>query len=427
VPQRWAVRNLRNARPDGTVFASNEAMTNIYKPDFSRAKSSKLQREATEQAERMIPALRLNAQRAREIRRIPDETLTMLRASGLARILQPRRVGGSEMPLVSLLDVLLPIGAGCGSTAWVLAQYLIHNYLIARWPEAAQNRIWERPDALVSGILVPLHGKARQTTDGYLLSGNWSLVSGAYGSDWCILSATTVGMKGPGEDCNFVVPTSSVEILGTWNPIGLHGSGSDDVRVRDLFVPNEMALPVKAVNGHDAPGWAVNTAPIYRLPCYMIFGTLLASTVLGMAEQMFEEFFTYAGSRTSVLNAAPIGSFATSHVNVGEMSAMLQAAEALLRADLVEMMEMAEGGRMLNDRQRSNYRCNAAFAAQCGTRTANLIIDLLGGPAASETNNISRIYQDILVATRHANLNWNANVTDHGRTRFRLPLMNTSL
>jgi 3-hydroxy-9,10-secoandrosta-1,3,5(10)-triene-9,17-dione monooxygenase len=402
-------------------------MTNIYKPDFSRGRPGYSQSEAIEQAERMIPALRQNAQLAREIRRVPDETRELLRTSGLARILQPRRVGGSEMPLVSLLDVLLPIGAGCGSTAWVLAQYLIHNYIIARWPEEAQDQIWSQPDALISGILVPLHGKARQTTDGYLLSGKWSLVSGVHGSDWCILSATTVGMKGPGEDCNFVVPTSSIEILGTWNPVGLHGSGSDDVRVRDLFVPNHMVLPVKAVNGHDAPGWAVNKAPIYRLPCYMIFGTLLASTVLGMAEQMFEEFLTYACSRTSVMNAAPIGSFATSHINVGEISAMLQAAEALLRADLVEMMEIAETDRVLNDKQRSNYRCNAAFAAQCATRTANLIIDLLGGPATSDANGISRIYQDILVATRHANLNWNANVTDHGRTRFRMPLMNTSL
>ena len=91
------------------------------------------------------------------------------------------------------------------------------------------------------------------------------------------------------------------------------------------------------------------------------------------------------------------------------------------------MMEIAETDRVLNDKQRSNYRCNAAFAAQCATRTANLIIDLLGGPATSDANGISRIYQDILVATRHANLNWNANVTDHGRTRFRMPLMNTSL
>jgi 3-hydroxy-9,10-secoandrosta-1,3,5(10)-triene-9,17-dione monooxygenase len=402
-------------------------MTKIHKPDFSRGKSKHQEIDAIEQAERMIPALRQNAQLARELRRVPDETREMLRASGLARILQPRRVGGSEMPLVSLLDVLLPIGAGCGSTAWVLAQYLIHNYMIARWPEEAQEKIWSRPDALISGILVPLHGKAHRTTDGYLLSGHWSLVSGVHETDWCILSATTTGVKGPGEDCNFVVPTSSIEILNTWNPIGLHGSGSDDVQVRDLFVPDHMVLPVKAVNSHDAPGCAVNPGSIYRLPCYMIFGTLLASTVLGMAEQMFEEFLTYACSRTSVMNAAPVGSFATSHLDVGEISAILQASEALLRADLVEMTEIAEAGRTLNDKQRSNYRCNAAFAARCASRTASLIIDLLGGPAASDANFISRIHQDIFVATRHSNLNWNANVTDHGRARFRMSLSNTAL
>lgn len=128
--------------------------------------------------------------------------------------------------------------------------------------------------------------------------------------------------------------------------------------------------------------------------------------------------------RTSMMNAAPVGSFATSHLDVGEISATLQAAEALLRADLAEVMELAEAGRTLNDLQRSNYRCNAAFAARCASRTATLIIDLMGRTAVSDDNPISHIYQDIFVATRHYNLNWNANATEHGRARFRMPLAN---
>jgi resorcinol 4-hydroxylase (FADH2) len=402
-------------------------MTEIYKPDFSRGKRAYQHSDAIEQAERLIPALRQNAQLAREIRRIPDETREMVRASGLARILQPMRVGGGEMPLISLLDVLIPIATGCGSTAWVLAQYLMHNFMIARWPEEAQQEIWSRPDALTSGILVPLQGKARRTTGGCLLTGHWPLVSGVYGTDWCMLSATMPDIKGSGEDCNFLVPTSSLEIVNTWNPVGLHGSGSDDVRVQDLFVPEHMALSVKTLNSHDSPGRAINAAPIYRLPTYMIFGALLASTILGMAEQMFEEFLTYACSRTSMMNAAPVGSFSTSHLDVGEISATLQAAEALLRADLAEMMEFADSGRTLNDLQRSNYRCNAAYAARCASRTATLIIDLMGRTAVSNDNAISHIYQDIFVATRHYNLNWNANATEHGRARFRLPLANAVL
>ncbi len=130
----------------------------------------------------MIPDLRARADLARELRRLPDETRDAFKASGLARILQPRRFGGAEAPIASMIDILIPVGAGCGSSAWVLAQYLMHDFMLARWPEAAQIAIWGgQPDALIAGILVPLHGAARRVSDGFLLSGRWSLVSGVQG------------------------------------------------------------------------------------------------------------------------------------------------------------------------------------------------------------------------------------------------------
>ena len=115
------------------------------------------------------------------------------------------------------------------------------------------------------------------------------------------------------------------------------------------------------------------------------------------------------------------------HLDVGEISASLQASESLLRADCAEMMEIAEANRTPSDKERTNYRCNAAFAARAALRAATLILDLMGGPGSFEANAISRIHQDIFVATRHSNLNWNANATEHGRARFRLPLTNTAI
>ncbi len=166
-------------------------MTKIHKPDFSRGKPKHQEFDAIERAERMIPALRQNAQLARELRRVPDETREMLRASGLARILQPRRVGGSEMPLVSLLDVLLPIGAGCGSTAWVLAQYLIHNYMIARWPEEAQEKICRGRTPLSAASWCHCTGKRIEPRMVICCPVIGRLSAASHETDWCILSATT--------------------------------------------------------------------------------------------------------------------------------------------------------------------------------------------------------------------------------------------
>ena len=55
--------------------------------------------ELMARAEALIPVLRERAERAEELRRLPDETIADLHSSGLFRMLQPARVGGSELPL----------------------------------------------------------------------------------------------------------------------------------------------------------------------------------------------------------------------------------------------------------------------------------------------------------------------------------------
>lgn len=109
----------------------------------------------------MFDDLRARGVETDTLRQLPAATVEVLRTSGLARILQPTQYGGDAAPLATMIDVLVPIAAACGSTAWALAQYIMHNYMIARWPEPAQARVWgETPDALVAGILIPRLGKA---------------------------------------------------------------------------------------------------------------------------------------------------------------------------------------------------------------------------------------------------------------------------
>ena len=81
-------------------------------PDFDELRAA---------AEALVPVLHERADRAEELRRLPDETIADLHRTGLFRILQPGRVGGSELPFRSIVELVAVIGRGCGSTAWVLA------------------------------------------------------------------------------------------------------------------------------------------------------------------------------------------------------------------------------------------------------------------------------------------------------------------
>ena len=158
----------------------------------------------------------------------------------IAKILQPQIFSGLEAPLESMIDVLIPIAEGCGSTSWVLAQYIMHNYMIARWPEQAQREVWDvNPDALVSGILIPRLGQGNSVNDGIVISGHWPWVTGISSADWCILSAM-VHKDDKEVECYFLIPTSEVRVIDTWRAIGLKGTGSHDVVVDKLFVPTYM-------------------------------------------------------------------------------------------------------------------------------------------------------------------------------------------
>lgn len=136
-------------------------------------------------AEALISVVRQRAPRTDEMRRLPDETRRDLREAGLARILQPARYGGCEAPFSGMVDILTTLARGCGSTAWCLAQYIGHNFMVAQWPERAQADVWGAdPRSLCSGILIPLAGTAVKVRGGYRLSGRYPFVSGVTTCDW---------------------------------------------------------------------------------------------------------------------------------------------------------------------------------------------------------------------------------------------------
>ena len=86
-----------------------------------------------------MPVLRERAGHTEELRQLPEETIEDLHRTGLFRILQPRRVGGSELPFRSIVELVSVIG-GRGSTAWVLANLAAHHWLLGMWPNRRRTR-----------------------------------------------------------------------------------------------------------------------------------------------------------------------------------------------------------------------------------------------------------------------------------------------
>jgi 3-hydroxy-9,10-secoandrosta-1,3,5(10)-triene-9,17-dione monooxygenase len=377
----------------------------------------------------LIPALRARAEDTDRLRELPAATVGDIRSTGVHRLLQPARFGGAEAHLRAGVEILAALGQGCASTAWVVVQNMTHNLMLAHWPEAAQIEVWgDRPDALLSGILIPGMGRARRVDGGYVLSGRWPFVSGVNCSDWALFTAMVPNAAGAIEDRHFIIPRHDYEIIDTWHSVGLRGSSSNDVAVHEVFIPRHRSITLADLKGGAvSPGSRLNTAPIYRAPLYANFGTYIAAALLGAAEAAVEHYLAHARGRVATMGGATMAQLTTQQVKVAEAVASVETARMLLLACADLSMDIVGQGRLPNDAERTGLRCRAAFAGRLAMDATRIVWEAGGGAAIYDRNPISRGFRDVMTAYQHTTQAWDLNAATHGRVLLGLTLDNPAL
>jgi 3-hydroxy-9,10-secoandrosta-1,3,5(10)-triene-9,17-dione monooxygenase len=379
--------------------------------------------ELLARAEGLIPVLRERAPRAEQLRRMPDETIADLHSSGLFRMLQPTRVGGSELPYRTLCELSAVIGRGCGSTAWVLANLAAHHWMLGMWPRRAQDEIWgESPDSLISSALIFPRGRARRVPGGYRLSGRWPFSSGVDPSTWNMFGAVVSDEEtGQSEPRMFLVPVSDYAIIDTWQVIGLAGTGSKDVEVADVFVPGYRTLAAAQIRGGPTPGSEVNPGTLYQLPAISLFAFAIAGVSLGLARGAVQHFTETTRNRLSAYTGRNLADVTTLQVRLAEAAALADAAEAIMLRDCDEATRITQSGIVPSIEQKASYRRDGAFAATLCTRAVDLLFAATGGGAIYERNPIQRAFRDVHAANAHYVLNWDVNGAMYGRVALGLP------
>ena len=196
--------------------------------------------------------LKNQAPEAEELGRLPEETAKRLKAAGPVRMLQPRDYGGYEVDPREFFEVVMATSACCAASGWVSGVVGVHPWELARCDRRVQEEVWGRdPDTWVASPYAPM-GKARQTDDGYVFSGHWQFSSGTDFCDWVFLGGLVTERHGgpvdPPEVRHFLLPRSDYEIVeDSWKVMGLRGTGSKDVIVRDALVPEYRTVDAQKV------------------------------------------------------------------------------------------------------------------------------------------------------------------------------------
>lgn len=367
-----------------------------------------------ERARAMVPALKARARQTVEERKVPDETIAELHKAELFRPLQPKRWGGFEMHPNVFYEIQQILAEGCMSTGWVYGVVGGHAHQIALFPNQAQEEVWGKDNtALASSSYQPV-GKVEHADGGYYLSGHWGFSSGTDHCDWVLLGAV-IPPKGEGdtpEMRTFLLPRKDYEIVDAWHVFGLQGTGSQDIVVDRVFVPEYRTH--KASDGMYCtnPGQEVNTGPLYRIPWAQLFLRLVSTSALGGARAAVNAAREIAQARVSTNTGKAsksdpilIGALARAHAEIDEMA-------AVLRRNINELVDYAEKGEPIPMDRRVLFRYHSSTVAR---RCAALVDDLmpkLGGRAIYTSSPIVQPWLDLHAARAHVANDPNNMATD---------------
>ncbi|MEZ0101612.1 3-hydroxy-9,10-secoandrosta-1,3,5(10)-triene-9,17-dione monooxygenase [Bradyrhizobium elkanii] len=327
-------------------------------------------------AKALVPALRERASRTEELRRLPPETERDLLDSGLFRILQPKRVGGSELDYVALVDCADALGQGDASVSWNFANLASHHWMLGMFAPEAQSAVWgEDPDALIASSFVFPAGRARKTGGGYVLSGHWPFSSGVESCGWNMLASVVASDdEADGVEYRlFLLNRRDYSIDDTWNAAGLRGTGSNDVRVTDAFVPEHMTVAVSDLAGGATPGSIVNPNALYMLPVFSLFPYVLSGVGLGNAQACLDDYVEIARHRVSTYNRAKIGDLQSTQIKIAEASAKIDAARLIMRTNCVEALAEVRRGDIPGIAAKTKLRRDGAFAVNLCTEAVSLL------------------------------------------------------
>ena len=382
-----------------------------------------LRAELLRRAVGLTDAIHARTDKAEELRRLPLETVQLMRAQNIHRVLQPTRHGGAGAHFLGMAEIVETISRACCSAGWCLTQYCSHNCLLGYWPAEGQDEIWgPMPDAVVAGVLIPACGKAKKVPGGWRVSGRWPFASGVYGADWFIAAALAENGDGPPIAQMHAVPFKDYTILDTWHTAGLKGTGSADVAIDDVFVPEHRALPIALTKGGgNAPGCAVNPEALYKLPAFAMFSINQSVVALGLAQTTFDVYLEQARTRITRMSGKSIADYSTAQLKVAEADVSIKMARMLLHDSCERGMAVATRGEVAPMELRTELRAKATMGGKLSADAVDLLFQLSGGAGLYDSNPISRAMRDMNCIRGHITQNWDVNGSNHGRVMLGLP------
>ena len=326
-------------------------------------------------------------------RHISRDVIDAFKAHGVYRALVPRRFGGNECSPAEFCEMIERISHADGSAGWVASFGMSPVYLAALPLETIAQVYANGPDVVFAGGIFPPQ-PAQVVPGGFKVKGRWKYSSGSMGAD--IVGVGIAPQNGDSFDLPriAVMPQSQARIDPTWDTVGLLGTGSHDLVIDDVVVPEQWTF----VRG----GAANLDEPFFRSPSLSFATQVLSVVGLGVARAALDELAGMASGRISVTGAPPLADRPLAQVDIAKAEAALRSARAFFYESIEQAWSHVLAGNPVPAEATNLLRLSSTHATRVAADVARTAQMLSGMTGVYNESPLARCVNDAQVVTQHA-------------------------
>mgnify|MGYP002883507505 CR=1 FL=1 len=340
--------------------------------------------------------LQKNVDKARKERRVPLENIEVLKDAGFFLALQPKEWGGYELDPQDFFRTQMLISEACMSTAWAGGIIAVHPFQLALMDRRAQEAVWtEDTHARISSSYAPL-GKVESVEGGFRFSGRWGWSSGSDHCEWVFLGGIC-----PGEGYRtFLLPRDDYAIVDTWNAMGLQGTGSNDIVVEDVFVPDYMTH--RAEDGFllTNPGVTAESSPIYSIPWAQWFIRVVSTPAIGASKAALDLYKELVLAKASG-DLSKLSGDTSTQERIASAINDIDEIETIMYRNFDRMVVQVNSGEVIPLEERIKYRYQASLVIDRCIHVVDRLFSSAGGSSVFDGSDIQQRFLDIHTARAH--------------------------
>jgi len=408
-------------------------ITDVYVPDEGDWMSDEERQSLTpeiviDRVRALKPLIAAHALEAERKGRPTDIVLKAIRRSGFFYLTQTRMFGGLEASFDEMFDATNAICEADTATGWLCCFAVTNPRSASGYPLDLLRRLYKDNRYFTLTSAVAPVGNAVKVDGGYRVSGHFAWCTTIQMAEWLSVVAMLDTPDGP-RDWSFMMPASSCTILDTWNATGLIATGTHQIVVDDVFVPEDMATAHSVVS----PGWHANARknfshyPFYIAPVGPGLTTTIAIAVVGMARSVIEHATARMTHHYKRGHTNLDSDKAHAQIRLAQAESMVHGAELMVRDGAREIMAMSclPPEDQLTGFQQSVGRL--AAAAQICRDAAHMLAQSAGTSMYYEESPLGRAYRDLQVGSSHIALDFDTLLESYGRTMVGLPPLQRAL